>query len=167
MTVSSGINSQFSKIDHRTEAPTGLSQLARCGSLGSPLMQRRNNPVQREVRLLADEGEDLARMLLQWRVFPPRGMGSEVLSSRKRCTHRIAELILTSNCSTVSVGILLLPRVNDAHSQLTRIRSMHWPGLRRINAFDSLLPRILGIPNRPPLQIPSTSTSAAGCACAE
>ena len=36
--------------------------------------------------------------------------------------------------------------VNDAHSQLTRIRSMYWPALRRINALDSLLRGLLGIP---------------------
>jgi hypothetical protein len=36
--------------------------------------------------------------------------------------------------------------VDDARSQLTRIRSMHWPALRRINALDSHLRRVLGIP---------------------
>jgi hypothetical protein len=36
--------------------------------------------------------------------------------------------------------------VNNAHSQLTRIRSMHWQALRRINALDSLLRADLGIP---------------------
>jgi hypothetical protein len=35
-------------------------------------------------------------------VLPPRAMGSEVPFSRKRCTHRIAELTLTSNCSAAS-----------------------------------------------------------------
>jgi hypothetical protein len=35
-------------------------------------------------------------------VLPPRGIGSQVPSSRKRCTHLIAELTLTSNCSAAS-----------------------------------------------------------------
>src|ERR1700722_15885969 len=35
-------------------------------------------------------------------VLPPLGMGSKVPFSRKRCTHRIAELTLTSNCSAAS-----------------------------------------------------------------
>src|SRR3984893_10756725 len=35
-------------------------------------------------------------------VLPPRSMASEAPFSRKRCTHRIAELTLTSNCSAAS-----------------------------------------------------------------
>src|SRR5215469_7890894 len=35
-------------------------------------------------------------------VPPPRGIGSHVPSSRKRCTQRIAELALTSKCSAAS-----------------------------------------------------------------
>jgi hypothetical protein len=35
-------------------------------------------------------------------VPPPRGIGSHVPSSRKRCSHRIAELALTSKCSAAS-----------------------------------------------------------------
>ena len=68
----------------------------------SPLVKRRNDLIQREVRYLADEGEDLPRVLLQWRGIPPLGMGSKVPFSRKRCTHRIAELTPTSNCSAAS-----------------------------------------------------------------
>src|ERR1700756_3907259 len=35
-------------------------------------------------------------------VLPPRGIASEVPSSRKRCTQRMAELALTWNCSAAS-----------------------------------------------------------------
>ena len=35
-------------------------------------------------------------------VLPPRGIGSQTPSSRKRCTQRIAELALTWNCSPAS-----------------------------------------------------------------
>src|SRR2546421_4056913 len=38
----------------------------------SPLVQRRNDLTQCEVRLLTDEGEDPPRMLLQWRSTPAR-----------------------------------------------------------------------------------------------
>src|SRR6266567_7665526 len=62
-------------------------------SWDSPLVQRRNNLTQRDVRLLTDECENPLRVLLQWR-STPRGIGSEVPSSRKRCTHLIAELTL-------------------------------------------------------------------------
>jgi hypothetical protein len=80
-------------------------------------------------------------------VLPPRGIGSQIPSSRKRCTHLIAELTLTSNCSAASCrDPPFLHKANDSHSQLTRIRSMHWTTLRRINALDSLLHRNLGIP---------------------
>src|ERR1700719_4483333 len=41
----------------------------------SPLVKRRNNLIQREVRYLADEGENLPRVLLQWRSTPPTGHG--------------------------------------------------------------------------------------------
>src|SRR3981189_3408296 len=36
----------------------------------SPLVKRRNDLIQREARFLADEGEDLPRVLLQWRSTP-------------------------------------------------------------------------------------------------
>jgi hypothetical protein len=52
--------------------------------------------------LLADHGEDLLRIFLQRGRAPPRGIGSHVPSSRKRCTQRIAELALTSKCSAAS-----------------------------------------------------------------
>ena len=35
-------------------------------------------------------------------ILPPRGMGSDLPSLRKLCTHLIAELTLTSNCSAAS-----------------------------------------------------------------
>ena len=43
-------------------------------------------------------------------------------------------------------GSSFFHEVDDARSQLTRIRSMHWAALRRINALDSHLRRVLGIP---------------------
>src|SRR3974377_1598957 len=80
-------------------------------------------------------------------VLPPRGMGLQVPSSRKRCSQRIAELALTSNCSAAPRREpISLHETNDAYSQLPRIRSMDWPALRRINALDSLLRGTLGIP---------------------
>jgi hypothetical protein len=38
-------------------------------------VKRRNDLIQREVRYLADEGEDLPRVLLQWRSTPSTGHG--------------------------------------------------------------------------------------------
>ena len=111
----------------------------------SPLVKRRNDFIQREVRFLADEGEICRECFSNGEVLPPLGMGSEVPFSRKRCTHRIAELTLTSNCSAASRrDPPSSTKFDDARSQLTRIRSMHWPALRRINALRLAPPACLG-----------------------
>jgi hypothetical protein len=52
---------------------------------------------------------------------PPRGIGSQVPSSRKRCTHRIAELTLTSNCSAA-------PRRDPPPSTKSTTRVLNSPG---------------------------------------
>src|SRR3984893_18379390 len=109
-----------------------------------PLVKRRNDLIQREVRLLADEREDLPRVLLQWRSTPSTGHGfgsavfTKALHPPDRRTDADIKLFgrLPSGCS-------FFHKVDDARSQLTRIRSMHWPALRRINALDS---HLLGIP---------------------
>src|ERR1700693_1857633 len=80
-------------------------------------------------------------------VLPPLGMGSKVPVSRKRCTHRIAETDADIKLfGRLPSGSSSFHKVDDARSQLPRIRSMHWPALRRINALDSHLRRVLGIP---------------------
>src|ERR1700719_1929468 len=68
----------------------------------SPLVKRRNDLIQREVRYLADEGEDLPRVLLQWRSTPSTGHGFESPVFTKALHPPIAELTLTSNCSAAS-----------------------------------------------------------------
>src|SRR5215467_6247098 len=113
----------------------------------SPLVQRRNDLTQREVRLLPDEGEDTPRMLLQWRSTPAtrhwfaHSLVAKALHPSDRGTDADVELIgrFTSRPSSFHEAY-------DAHSQLTRIRSTHWPTLRRINALDSLLDPTLGSP---------------------
>src|ERR1700730_11408914 len=113
----------------------------------TPLAKRRNDLIQREVRLLADEREDLPRVLLQWRSTPSTGHGfgsavfTKALHPPERRTDADIKLFgrLPSGCS-------FFHKVDDARSQLTRIRSMHWPALRRINALDSHLRGVLGIP---------------------
>src|SRR5580700_5827792 len=113
----------------------------------SPLVKRRNDLIQREVRYLADEGEDLPRVLLQWRSTPSTGHGFEspvftkALHPPDRRTDADIKLF-----SRLPSGSSFLHEVDDARSQLTRIRFMHWPALRRINALDSHLRRVLGIP---------------------
>jgi len=116
-------------------------------SWDSPLVQRRNNLTQREVLLLTDEGENPLRVLLQWRSAPSTGYGlagpvvTKALHPSDRRTDADIELFgrLTSGSSSFH-------KANDSHSQLTRIWSMHWSTLRRINALDSLFQRALGIP---------------------
>src|SRR3981189_842916 len=80
-------------------------------------------------------------------VLPPRSMASEspvfpkALHPSDRRTD--ADLKLFGRFPSRSS---FFHEVDDTHSQLTRIRSMHWPALRRINASDSHLRRVLGIP---------------------
>src|SRR6266581_8988831 len=113
----------------------------------SLLSQRQDHLIQREVRLLTNEGEDPLRVLLQWRRTPSTGhrLGSpvvaEALHPPDRGTNTDIELLgrLPSRRSFFN-------KTNDSHSQLTRIRSTHWPILRRINALDSHSRRALGIP---------------------
>jgi hypothetical protein len=123
---------------------TGESAAARWNS---PLVQRRNDLAQREVRLLPDQGEDTLRMLLQWRSTPAtrhwlaNSLVAKALHPPDRGTNADVELF-----GRFMSRPPFLHKANDSHSQLTRIRSMHWTTLRRINALDSLLHRNLGIP---------------------
>ena len=54
-------------------------------------------------------------------VLPPRGIGSQVPSSWKRCSHRIAELALTLNCSDA-------PRRDPPPSTNSITRILNSPG---------------------------------------
>ena len=113
----------------------------------SPLVQSRNNLIQREVRLLTDEGEDPLRVLLQWRSTPSTGhwLGSPIVTKALHPPDRgtDADVVLVGRFTS---GSSSFHEANDSHSQLTRIWSTHWLTLRRINALDSLLRRNLGIP---------------------
>src|SRR5260370_32459925 len=116
-------------------------------SWDSPLVQSRNNLTQREVPLLTDEGENPMRVLLQWRSTPSTGywlagpVVAKALHPPDRGTDADVELL---GCFTS--GSSSFHEANDSHAQLTRILTMHWATLRRINALDSLLRRALGIP---------------------
>src|SRR6202011_4517051 len=113
----------------------------------SPLVKRRNDLIQREVRFLADEGEDLPRVLLQWRSTPSTGHGFESPVFTKALhppdcrTDANLELFHSHTARSSSFR-----EVYGARAQLTTIRSMHWLALRRINALDSHLRRVLGNP---------------------
>jgi len=116
-------------------------------SWDSPLVQSRNNLTQREVRLLTDECENPLRVLLQWRSTPSTGhwFGSPVVAKALQPPDRGTDAdIELFGCFTS--GSSSFHEANDSHSQLTRIWSMHWSTLRRINALDSLIQRALGIP---------------------
>ena len=110
-------------------------------------MQYRDDLIQCQVRLLADQGEDLLRILLQGGSAPATGhwfanpIFAKALHPADRRTGADLELFgrLTSRSSCFN-------KVNYAYSQLTRVRSAHCPALRRINALDSLLRGPLGIP---------------------
>src|SRR5271165_1733641 len=92
----------------------------------SPLVKRRNDLIQREVRFLADEGENLPRVLLQWRTTPSTAHGFEssvftkALHPPDRRTDADIKLF-----GRLPSGSSFFHEVDDARSQLTRIRSMH------------------------------------------
>jgi hypothetical protein len=97
--------------------------------------------------MLADQGADLLRILLQRRSAPStrHWFGSPVVA---KALHPAdgrtgADLKLFGRFTSRSS---CLHEVNYANPQLTRIRSPHWLALRRINALDSLNRRSLGIP---------------------
>src|SRR5205807_10179480 len=104
----------------------------------SPLVQRRDDLSQSEVRLLTDKGEDTLRMLLQWRSAPSagHGLGSPVLTKTMHPSDRgtDADVVLFSRFTS---GRSSLHELDDSDSQLTRIRCAHRPALRRINVLDS------------------------------
>src|ERR1700730_8373477 len=152
VTAVSSINTRWagsrkpcSRIQRRRARAT--SARFRSAAWDSPLVKRRNDLIQREVRYLADEGEDLPRVLLQWRSTPSTGHGFEspvftkALHPPDRRTDADIKLF-----GRLTSGSSFFHEIDDARSQLTRIRSMHWAALRRINALDSHLRRVLGIP---------------------
>src|SRR6267378_1018657 len=95
-------------------------------SWDSPLVQRRNNLTQREVRMLTDEGENPLRVLLQWRSTPSTRYWlagpvlAKALYPSDRGTDADVELF-----GRFTSGSSVFHKANDSHSQLTRIRSMH------------------------------------------
>jgi hypothetical protein len=68
----------------------------------SPLVKRLNDLIQREVRFLADEGENLPRVLLQWRSTPAtgHGFGSPVFTKALHPPDRRTDAHI--NCSAAS-----------------------------------------------------------------
>src|SRR5262249_17735133 len=116
-------------------------------SWNSPLVKRQHDLIEREVGLRADEAQYLPRMFLQWRSAPSAGcrfaspVFAKTLHPPNRGTDADLELLRRPTSRSSSFD-----KVNDAQSQLTRIWSMHWLALRRINALDSLFRRVLGIP---------------------
>jgi hypothetical protein len=111
------------------------------------LAQYRDELIQCKIRLLADNGEDLLRMLLQRRRAPStrHWLGRPIFAKALHPADRgaSADLELFGRFTSRS------PRfheLNHADSQVPSIRSPHWPTPRRINALDSLHRRPLGIP---------------------
>src|SRR6478672_6053035 len=88
----------------------------------SPLVKRRNNLIQREVRYLADEGENLPRVLLQWRSTPPtgHGFGSPVFTKALHPPDRRTDADIKL-FGRLPSGSSFFREVDDARSQLTRI----------------------------------------------
>ena len=98
--------------------------------------QDRNELIQRKVPLLADQRDNLLRILLQRRRAPATGhwfanpIFAKALQPADRRTRADLELLsrFTSRSSCFN-------KVNYANSQLTRIRSAHCPALRQINTL--------------------------------
>src|SRR3974390_1992773 len=124
------------KARQRASAP-GDASLAQC----------RHEFIQRQVRLVSDQDKDLLRILLQRGRAPSTGhrfgrpIFAKALHPPDRRTR--ADLELFGRFTPRYHGRHVL---NKANSQVPRIRSPHWPALRRINALASLCRGVLGIP---------------------
>jgi hypothetical protein len=116
-------------------------------SWNSPLAQHQDDLIQCEVWSLAVERKDLLGVLLQWRSASParHRFESPVLAKPlhppDRRTDADVELF-----SRFTAGTSCFNETDDPLSQFTRIRSTHWLIPPRINALDSLISRVLGIP---------------------
>ena len=114
----------------------------------APLVQCRSDLIQREVWMLADQGQDLLRMLLQRRSAPStrHWFGSPVFvkTLHPADCRTGADLKLFGRFTSRSS---CLDEVNYANPQLTRIRSPHWLALRRINALELAQSALLGNPD--------------------
>src|SRR5262245_7124831 len=113
----------------------------------APLAQRQDDLIERGIRLFTDERDDPLRVLLQWRSASSAGhwfassVIAKLLHPPDRGTHRDVELF-----GCFSAGASCFHQANHPLSELPRIRSAHWPILRRINALDSLIRGSLGSP---------------------
>src|SRR3974390_136466 len=146
--TSARLRSAARRLFFKGNAVTSEEARKRAAAAGdTSSMQYRDDLIQRKVPLLADQGEDLLRILLQGGDAPATGhwfansILAKALHPADRRTGADLELFgrLTSRSSCFN-------KVNYAYSQLTRVRSVHCPALRRINALDSLLSSPLGIP---------------------
>ena len=87
-------------------------------------------------------------MLLHWRSTSSAGhrfaspVFTKPLHPPNRRTDADVELF-----GRPTAGSSSFHEVNNAHSHLTRIRSVHWPALRRIDVLDSPLRGVLGNPD--------------------
>jgi len=111
------------------------------------LTQYRNELIQRKVPLLADNDENLLRILLQRGRTPSTGhrfarpIFVKALQPADRGTRADLEVF-----GSVTPGSSSFHKLDYTNSQVPRIRSPHWSALQRINALDSLRRPALGIP---------------------
>ena len=95
----------------------------------SPLVKRRNNLIERKIPLRADEGENLPRVLLQWRGTPSTGHGfaSPVFTKALDPADRRTDAEIKP-FGRLPSGPSLFNEVDDARSlALSMLGSMHMP----------------------------------------
>src|SRR5215831_7023603 len=135
------------RASHRDAMASEESRQCAAACRDTSLTQDRNELIQRKVPLLADQGENLLRILLQRGHAPSTGHRFEcpIFAKALQPADRRARADLEVFGSITSRSPCV-HELNHAYSQVSRIRSPHWSALQRISALDSLGRRTLGIP---------------------
>jgi hypothetical protein len=126
------------------EQPPGCTAAA-----GDPsLAHRRDDLIQRQIRLLGNQRQQTVRVLFQRRNAPPVGLAATLPVSCQRCIHLTAELALTSKRSAASRRDAPVSTASSTRSRKSKEQGFGIDRPPKIESMppDSLIQRPEGIP---------------------